>query len=171
MDKRAVSRQDRRQTRCLETTFWPPTLSRDNYFCLETTFLSSTLCRDNLFCLETTFLSPTLSRDNVFAHLETTKKTSYNKKDNLRRYTPRRGNYGKITTQVVPPATTSASVYALSWFSWVVTDHVFLGRNGTSFTGGVRFWDFCPPVGILAHPPPTRAPLRPDRDANPDTPP
>ena len=63
------------------------------------------------------------------------------------------------------------SVYALSWFSWVVTDHVFLGRNGTSFTGGVRFWDLCPPVGILAHPPPTRAPLRPDRDANPDTPP
>ena len=99
MDTRAVSRQDRRQTRCLETTFWPPTLSRDNYFCLETTFLSSTLCRDNLFCLETAFLSPTLSRDNVFAHLETTKKTSYNKKDNLRRYTPRRGNYGKITTQ------------------------------------------------------------------------
>ena len=35
----------------------------------------------------------------MFAHLETTKKTSYNKKDNLRRYTPRRGNYGKITTQ------------------------------------------------------------------------
>ena len=102
MDTRAVSRQDRRQTRCLETTFWPPTLSRDNFFCLETTFLSPTLCRDNLCCLETTFLSPTLSRDNVFAHLETTKKTSYNKKDNLRRYTPRRGNYGKITTQQPP---------------------------------------------------------------------
>ena len=44
-------------------------------------------------------MSPTLSRDNVFAHLETTKKTRYNKKDNLRRYTQRRGNYGKITTQ------------------------------------------------------------------------
>ena len=92
-DKRVVLRQLFGLRHCLETTFF---VSRQ-LFCLR-------LCvdRDNLCCLETTLLSPSLSRDNVFAHLETTKKTSYNKKDNLRRYTPRRGNYGKITTQGQP---------------------------------------------------------------------